>query len=305
LEDAYSEIFRLRTALAESETARKALEAQVVSLTSTKSPTTSGPPKNGKVPSTYAAAASKNIHKKKETHRVPTRQAASTVARLFDPAAGKISEYRYVYYSIPKRLPFQKLRRLLEPVGLKTSRILDIQYPTARVVSFLLHEDYILEFTKLLHQKGRGGSPLVEFDPCDPTNLKDPKFASLPADLRAQKAREVENLRCLRSLSFVRRSARVSVARSFLRYERINQAQFDAILAEELAARKTPSPSSPAPLPTTHSPEEKKEIQKKRLLYLGFLLSHDAESASLLANAPTTTSFDSVNLNNAEQMMEE
>ncbi|KAK4509909.1 uncharacterized protein ATC70_007213, partial [Mucor velutinosus] len=107
---------------------------------------------------------------------------------------------------------------------------------------------------------------------------KDPKFASLSRDLRVQKAIEVENLRCLRSLSFVRRSVRVSVARSFLLYDRINQAQFDAILKEEMLAR---SSSSAAAKPPSRSSDQERLAKKQRLSYLGYLLHHDVETASL------------------------
>ncbi|KAK4511685.1 uncharacterized protein ATC70_007227 [Mucor velutinosus] len=101
-----------------------------------------------------------------------------------------------------------------------------------------------------------------------------------------QNAIEVENLRCLRSLSFVRRSVRVSVARSFLLYDRINQAQFDAILKEEMLAR---SSSSAAAKPPSRSSDQERLAKKQRLSYLGYLLHHDAETASLLAYAVSPT----------------
>ena len=128
-----------------------------------------------------------------------------------------------------------------------------------------------------MHKSGRGCSPLVDFDPCDPQNLLDPKFASLSTELRSQKAVSIENTRCLRSVAFVRRSARLSVARSFLHYDRINQAQFDAILAEELAARVSSSS------PPSKSAEKERQTKRRRLLYLGYLLHHDAETARILA----------------------
>ncbi|KAI8639348.1 hypothetical protein BD408DRAFT_317399, partial [Parasitella parasitica] len=121
-----------------------------------------------------------------------------------------------VYYAISRRRPLQEMRRILQGIKLNNSRILDIQYPTPHVISYLVHNDYALTFTSGMHLNGRGCSPLSDFDPCDPKNLLDPKYASLSPSLRAEKAVEVENLRCLRALSFVRRSVRLSVARSFL-----------------------------------------------------------------------------------------
>ncbi|MEG2759440.1 MAG: hypothetical protein RR908_06155, partial [Rikenellaceae bacterium] len=145
---------------------------------------------------------------------------------------------------------------------------------------------------------------LSDFDPLDPKNLKDPQFDSLSGDLRVQKAREIENRRCLRSLSFVRRSARISVARSLLYYDRINRAQFDAILAEELAARAAKSP----PVSTPKKLSDKDLVaQKQHLDYLNFLLFHDPETAKLLAYAPsrpsspTSVTYEGEDLNNLMQ----
>lgn len=312
LEEAYSEIFRLQKALADSEAARHELEKQVALLSSPSSSTKpSAPPRQVAVQEkpaappappnasqvSYASAAAKAVNDKKgklkkKKEKLPSpRSASNAITRLFGPSAGKISEYQYVYYKSSSRRPLRELRRLFTALKINASRVLDIHYPVANVVAFLLHTDYILQFTTAMHMNGKGSSPLVEFDPYDPQNLKDPKFASLGADLRLQKAREVENLRCLRSLSFVRRSVRVSVARSFLRYEKINRAQFDAILAEELAARaaatNSPSPASSSP---SSSSVAEQQGRKQRLRHLGFLLHHDATTAKLLADAPSRPS---------------
>lgn len=306
LEEAYSEIFRLQKALADSEAARHELEKQVALLSSSSSTTPPAPPKvvvqdkSASPPpralsTSYASAASKAVNSdkngkfKKKKEKLPSpRSAATAITRLFGPSAGKVSEYQYVYYKSSSRRPLRELRRLFTSLDINASRVLDIHYPVANVVAFLLHADYILQFTSAMHMNGKGSSPLVDFDPYDPQNLKDPKFASLGADLRLQKAREVENLRCLRSLSFVRRSVRVSVARSFLRYEKINRAQFDAILAEELAARAAATSLSPAS-PSRSSVVEQ-QGRKQHLRYLGFLLHHDATTAKLLADAPSRPS---------------
>ncbi|KAK4510891.1 uncharacterized protein ATC70_004673 [Mucor velutinosus] len=172
------------------------------------------------------------------------------------------SGYQFVYYATPVRRRLSELRRLVQGVGLNNSRVLDIQYPVQNVISFLVHNDYVLTLTKAMHLHGRGSSPLIDFDPCDPVNLKDPKFASLSRDLRVQKAIEVENLRCLRSLSFVRRSV------------------------QEMPAR---SSSSAAAKPPSRSSDQERLAKKQRLSYLGYLLHHDAETASLLAYAVSPT----------------
>jgi len=180
--------------------------------------------------------------------------------------------------SIARRRPLQEIRRTLQGINLNNSRVLDIQYPVPNVISFLVHHDYVYTFTSTMHLKGRGCSPLLDFDPCDPKNLLDPKFDSLSPSLRAEKAVEIENLRCLRALSFVRRSVRLSVARSFLFYDKITQKQFDAILAEELSLRAAAAP--PAPSTTV---AQDRLAKKQRLSYLSNLLYFDSATAKSLA----------------------
>lgn len=298
LETAQVEISHLRaaladsqSALAESESARKALEAQVALLstpTTTKIVPTTTPTTAAATPATASVSAANTASKKRKKKPVPPplpslSKASAIVGRLFGPQTDIPSGYQFVYMKISVRRPLKELRRLIQTVGLSNSRVLDIQYPVSNVVSFLVHNDYVLTFTSAMHTNGRGCSPLVDFDPCDQINLKDPKFDSLSPSLRAQKAIEIENLRCLRSVSFVRRSVRLSVARSFLFHERINQAQFDAILAEELSAR-----ASSAPPPASPSSDQERSVKRQRLCYLGYLLHHDANTASLLAytNSP-------------------
>ncbi|CEP06875.1 hypothetical protein [Parasitella parasitica] len=120
--------------------------------------------------------------------------------------------------------------------------------------------------------------PLLDFDPCNPTNLKDPKFDALLPAHRALKAIEIENLRCLRSLSF-----------------------FDAILAEELKSR---SSSAPALRASSPSSDEERLAKKQRLRCLGYLLHHDTETASLLAYCHVTCPLSCCVLcqNNAEDL---
>ncbi|KAI9359541.1 hypothetical protein BD770DRAFT_386271 [Pilaira anomala] len=281
LEDAYAEIFTLRNALEHSESARRALESQVVQLKAAQQgpPTKSSPPppsaaKSSEAGTTFASVAAKNVPKPKSKAKAKKppapspRRAAATIGRLFGPKAGTPSEYHFVYYKQSIRRPLKQLRASLKNIGINVSRILDIQYPEAQI------------FTSLMNEKGRGALPARDYDPYHPESLKDPKFGTLSFELRAQKAREIQNTRCLRSLSFVRRSARLSVARSFLYYNRINQTQFDVILAQERASR----PSPPLPPPKL-SPDEVVE-KKKHLAYLGYLLHLDHEAAHSLAYAP-------------------
>ena len=316
LESAHAEISRLRAALAESESARQALEAQLsrlsappvssssaaapppppqlpkavsfASVAAASSAPVSAPRRSSPVLSTSVSAASTTTtssngkKRKKKLAAAPSppsiKKATATVSRLFGPQSDIPSGYQFVYMSIARRRPLQEIRRTLQGINLNNSRVLDIQYPVPNVISFLVHHDYVYTFTSTMHLKGRGCSPLLDFDPCDPKNLLDPKFDSLSPSLRAEKAVEIENLRCLRALSFVRRSVRLSVARSFLFYDKITQKQFDAILAEELSLRAAAAP--PAPSATV---AQDRLAKKQRLSYLSNLLYFDSATAKSLA----------------------
>ncbi|CAO0801941.1 unnamed protein product [Mucor circinelloides] len=314
LESAHAEISRLRAALAESESARQALEAQLsrlsappassssaapprqqpskavsfASVAAASSAPVSTPRRSSPVLVTSVSAApttttsSNGKKRKKKPAAAPSppsiKKATATVSRLFGPQSDIPSGYQFVYMSIARRRPLQEIRRTLQGINLNNSRVLDIQYPIPNVISFLVHHDYVYTFTSTMHLKGRGCSPLLDFDPCDPKNLLDPKFDSLSPSLRAEKAVEIENLRCLRALSFVRRSVRLSVARSFLFYDKITQKQFDAILAEELSFRAAAAP--PAPSATV---AQDRLAKKQRLSYLSNLLYFDSATAKSLA----------------------
>ncbi|EPB80989.1 hypothetical protein HMPREF1544_12315 [Mucor circinelloides 1006PhL] len=276
LESAHAEISRLRAALAESESARQALEAQISRLSAPPAssssaaaptpppqppkavsfasvaaassvPSVPAPPRSSVSVSSVSAAptttTSSNGKKRKKKSAAPPppsiKKATATVSRLFGPQSDTPSGYQFVYMSIARRRPLQEIRRTLQGINLNNSRVLDIQYPVPNVISFLVHHDYVFTFTTV----------------------------------------EIENLRCLRALSFVRRSVRLSVARSFLFYDKITQKQFDAILAEELSLRAAAAPP-PAPSATV---AQNRLAKKQRLSYLSNLLYFDPATAKSLA----------------------
>ncbi|CEP13998.1 hypothetical protein [Parasitella parasitica] len=238
LESAHAEISRLKAALAESESARKALESQISRLSAPPASSSSAappPPQQSAKAVSFAsvvaaspgsslarssassvsvtATTTSGSKKRKKSAAPPPsiKKVTATVSRLLGPKTDIPSGYQFVYMSIARRRPLQEIRRTLQGIKINNSRVLDIG--TLSPIT--------------MHQKGRGSSPLVDFDPCDPKNVSDPKIMNLSPSLRAEKALEIENLRGLRALSFVRRSVCVSVARfSFLFYDRITQKRF-------------------------------------------------------------------------------
>ncbi|KAG0178854.1 hypothetical protein DFQ28_003597, partial [Apophysomyces sp. BC1034] len=76
-----------------------------------------------------------------------------------------------------------------------------------------MHNDFVPDFLRALDKFGI--KPLEGFNPQSPSNLRDPKYADLPADERELRASEHHNLRMLRALNFMRFPVRYSVARQF------------------------------------------------------------------------------------------
>jgi hypothetical protein len=146
----------------------------------------------------------------------PPRRAVAMLTRLVSPPTGATPGYQYVYYPANRsRRNIRQVRQVLRSVGLNNSRVLDVHFPCDKVTAFLVHVDYVLEFTSLFHKLTKQ-SPLTDFDPFQPEHLRDPKFTDLTPELRAQKACEIANLRFLRAILHVRPSLRLSLARSFL-----------------------------------------------------------------------------------------
>ncbi|KAL9537376.1 hypothetical protein MBANPS3_011831 [Mucor bainieri] len=87
----------------------------------------------------------------------PSPAALAAFSRKFSPTSDPSfsNGYRYVYYkAIKHRLTWYRTT-LLPMIGVNDSRVLDIHFPTQRVAAFLLHSDFILDFTFIMHKKLR------------------------------------------------------------------------------------------------------------------------------------------------------
>ncbi|CEP06879.1 hypothetical protein [Parasitella parasitica] len=83
----------------------------------------------------------------------------------------------------------------------------------------------------------------------------------------------------METLFFVRRSVRLSVVRSFLRYNRITRKQYDGVLAEELSLRAAAA-FAKALSPTA---AQDRLAKRQRLNYLHNLFFFDSATAKTLA----------------------
>ncbi|CAO3701923.1 unnamed protein product [Rhizopus microsporus] len=205
-------------------------------------------------PAPYKAAALKGKKATPPALKPSTtrpRKALSTrqlqvVARTFTPVSGTHG-YQYIYLPCRFRESISSARGKLAKLRLENSRILHLYYPTSRVVAILVHNDYVSYALTTLNKAGI--KPLEEFNPRDPANLRDAKFANLTNVERHAKICEIHNASLVRALGRVRVEVRPSVARFFLSKSWISQDQLEEALhqARPLRTATTTTTTTNAP----------------------------------------------------------
>jgi hypothetical protein len=114
---------------------------------------------------------------------------------------------------IKARAPIGQIRTRLRKLGITNNRILDVDYPDRDAVALLVHSDYVNELRKQLE---RFKAPLKDdFDSCDPKALRDPKYADISPEERANFALMHHSDRVTRALSFICAPVKYAVARLF------------------------------------------------------------------------------------------
>ncbi|KAK4514430.1 uncharacterized protein ATC70_002026 [Mucor velutinosus] len=142
------------------------------------------------------AAAHKPDPKKKDKKRL-------AAGRAFTTAATKgVQGYQYVYIGRSRKIQRSEVRKHLANASVDLGRVLDICFPASHVIGVLLHVQYVEEFTALLTKAK--GELFPAFDPLDPSNIADPKYASLSDDDRHALIHQFTEARCLQTLSFLR-----------------------------------------------------------------------------------------------------
>lgn len=170
------------------------------------------------------------------------------VARTFTPVSGTHG-YQYIYLPSRFRESISSARGKLAKLRLENSRILHLYYPTRRVVAILVHNDYVKYALTALSKAGI--KPLEDFDPRDPANLHDSKYANLTNVERHFKMCEIHTTSLLRALDRIRVEVRPSVARSFLNKAWITSAYYQEVLHKSRPTRQASSAIS-TPLPDTN-----------------------------------------------------
>ncbi|GAN11839.1 hypothetical protein MAM1_1083d11450, partial [Mucor ambiguus] len=142
------------------------------------------------------AAAHKPDPKKKDKKRLAAGRAFTT------PATKGIQGYQYVYIGRSRKIQRSEVRKHLANASVDLGRVLDICFPASHIIGVLLHVQYVEEFTALLTKAK--GELFPSFDPLDPNNIADPKYAGLSDDDRHALIHEFTEARCLQTLSFLR-----------------------------------------------------------------------------------------------------
>ncbi|CAO3657896.1 unnamed protein product [Rhizopus stolonifer] len=105
------------------------------------------------------------------------------------------------------------------------------------VVALLLHTDYVADVTAAFAKANI--EPLKDFDPLDPSLLRDPKHATLTTTERITKCIEVRQARLVRALKHIRETVRPAVGRAFYKNDWITLDQYI-----EAVPRSTRSPEN-------------------------------------------------------------
>ncbi|OAD78121.1 hypothetical protein PHYBLDRAFT_164995 [Phycomyces blakesleeanus NRRL 1555(-)] len=83
----------------------------------------------------------------------------------------------------------------LHTLGVDTGRLLDINFPACKVIGVLVHVQYLKEFKSQL--ASAKVSLVNNFNPLDPKNVADPKFANLSVSGLETQALVLQNAHCL------------------------------------------------------------------------------------------------------------
>jgi hypothetical protein len=153
-----------------------------------------------------------NIASARSSRPISSERKRSTAARAFQTIEGP-QGYEFVYIQRHRRMDRSDIRRRLRHIGLDTSRIMDITFPSRNALGLLIHIQYKTEMCALLNESKI--TPLTAFDPLDPKHIADPKHDTLSANDRAILASQLHRERLTRGLKFMRPHVAPAVAKAY------------------------------------------------------------------------------------------
>ncbi|KAG1440869.1 hypothetical protein G6F56_011738 [Rhizopus delemar] len=180
---------------------------------------------NGADASVWATVA-RRAPKKKTS---PKPRSVESAARAFQEPTGP-SGFDYVYIPRSRRLTRKEVRTRLQAMKIDPYRVLDITFPARSVVGLLIHAQY--KDTLLDRLAKANIRPRLDFDPCDPKYIADPKHEQKTLAERTTIALSAHSNRCLLGLERLRFPVAVAVGKAFVNMGYIGQEELDDLLAK-------------------------------------------------------------------------
>lgn len=178
-------------------------------------------------------------HAQPTTPAVPDISASSNKLRLFTNVSTN-QGFTYLYLPLRARVPFREIRATLKLVPLAPGSIIDIYYPSSKIVALLVHNDYAAKARSLL--KSKGLNTIDTFNPFDPSHLADPQYKEATLEERTAQMKIVQDNQMYKTLEFLKHPVKLAVARDFHRKGRISDAVLqDLINLHQQHATSTPT----------------------------------------------------------------
>lgn len=169
---------------------------------------------------------------------IKRRQQAA--ARCFQPLS-ETHGFAYTYFFSKVRFRTGAIRAKLRKFGVDNSRVLDIHYPDHQVVALLTHNDYVDELKDAM--AAQNILPKDQFNPCDPTRLRDPKYKDDDEHKRKETATKLHHVRMLRAVQYIRFPVCLAVARDFHRKQLLTETQYQEIIKQHSRQHTTQTQS--------------------------------------------------------------
>ncbi|EIE81488.1 hypothetical protein RO3G_06193 [Rhizopus delemar RA 99-880] len=131
-------------------------------------------------------------------------------------------------YLLPAHVPVGQLRSRLRRLDINNSHVLDSNYPAHNVVALLVHNDYAPELKE--HLKKFKVQAKEDFDQCDGSIPRDPKYKNSSKEERDNTAYMHHCNRMERTLTYIHPPAKFAVARYFYEQDWIGKPIFDEIV---------------------------------------------------------------------------
>ncbi|KAG1454504.1 hypothetical protein G6F55_007572 [Rhizopus delemar] len=131
--------------------------------------------------------ASTPLPKVAKPKRDNSQSRLTAIARQFSSPA-EPTGFKPIHVPIRHRFPLQQLRPNLRRLHINTRRIMDIHYSDRNLVSFLIHIGYETELR--LQVSKFNVTVRDDFDPLDPSIIRDPTLVNEPIDNKIQHVRK-------------------------------------------------------------------------------------------------------------------